>query len=173
MARNMKLELLTFSLILYQSKNCGHRIHVLFMMYDVYWYCQMKKKRLIMEILKKEWFIWKFGKKGVVEKRGGGEETKSMPHALVSYTPFCYICVIRCKMCSWFRYNYQFCPNLVWWIWVGRKHSTSSYLSTILMRWTRWSIDLTSYAKVHHKLMSKNLSFMCRRCDILHSREVV
>jgi hypothetical protein len=45
MARNMKMELLTFSLILYQSKNCGHRIHVLFMMYDVYWYCQMKKKR--------------------------------------------------------------------------------------------------------------------------------
>jgi hypothetical protein len=27
------------SLILYQSKKCGHRIHVLFMMYDVYWYC--------------------------------------------------------------------------------------------------------------------------------------
>jgi Tfp pilus assembly major pilin PilA len=37
------------SLILYQSKNCGHRIHVLFMMYDVYWYCQMKKKRMIMD----------------------------------------------------------------------------------------------------------------------------
>jgi hypothetical protein len=36
MARNMKMELLTFSLILYQPKNCGHRIHVLFMMYDVY-----------------------------------------------------------------------------------------------------------------------------------------
>jgi hypothetical protein len=36
MARNMKMELFTFSLILYQSKNCGHRIHVLFMMYDVY-----------------------------------------------------------------------------------------------------------------------------------------
>ena len=36
MARNMKMELLTFYLILYQSKNCGHRIHVLFMMYDVY-----------------------------------------------------------------------------------------------------------------------------------------
>jgi hypothetical protein len=33
MARNMKMELLTFSLILYQSKNCGHRILVLFMMY--------------------------------------------------------------------------------------------------------------------------------------------
>jgi hypothetical protein len=41
MARNMKMELLTFSLILYQSKNCGHRIHILFMMYDVYWYCQI------------------------------------------------------------------------------------------------------------------------------------
>ena len=70
MARNMKIELLTFSLILYQSKNCGHRIHVLFMMYDVYWYCQMKKKRMIMKILKKEWFIWKFWKRGIVEKRG-------------------------------------------------------------------------------------------------------
>jgi hypothetical protein len=36
MARNMKMELHTFSLILYQSKKCGHRIHVIFMMYDVY-----------------------------------------------------------------------------------------------------------------------------------------
>ena len=70
MARNMKMELLTSSLILFESKNCGHRIHVLFMMYDVYWYCQMKKKRTIMKILKKEWFIWKFLKRGVVEKRG-------------------------------------------------------------------------------------------------------
>jgi hypothetical protein len=35
-ARNMKMELLTFYLILYQSKNCGHRTHELFMMYDVY-----------------------------------------------------------------------------------------------------------------------------------------
>jgi hypothetical protein len=33
MARNMKMELHTFSLILYQLKKCGHRIHVLFMMY--------------------------------------------------------------------------------------------------------------------------------------------
>jgi hypothetical protein len=41
------------SLILYQSKNCGHRIDVLFMMYDVYWYCQMKKN---------EW-LWKFWKR--------------------------------------------------------------------------------------------------------------
>jgi hypothetical protein len=31
MARNMKMELHTFSPILYQSKKCGHRIHVLFM----------------------------------------------------------------------------------------------------------------------------------------------
>ena len=44
------------------------------MMYDVYWYCQMKKK---------EW-LWTFLKKGgpVVEKRGE-EETKSMSHAPV------------------------------------------------------------------------------------------
>jgi hypothetical protein len=71
-----------YSLILYQSKNCGHRIHVLFMMYDVYWYCQMKKKRLIMKILKKEWFIWQFWKKGGSREKGE-EETKSMPHAPV------------------------------------------------------------------------------------------
>ena len=45
-------------------------------MYDVYWYCQMKKKRMIMKILKKEWFIWKFRKKGggSREKGGGGNE---------------------------------------------------------------------------------------------------
>jgi hypothetical protein len=140
MARNMKMELLTFSLILYQSKNCGHRIHVLFMMYagtqkvmlnvqyvpwtrpilsvwlispsgswcyqlpcskqkwqmslivmlfmmyDVYWYCQMKKKRMIMKILKKEWSIWKFWKKGeVVEKRGGRKRnTYLIAHVRIS-----------------------------------------------------------------------------------------
>ena len=55
---------------------CPHFFE-LFMMYDVYWYCQMKKKRMIMKILKKEWFIWKFWKRGE-------EETKSMPHAPVN-----------------------------------------------------------------------------------------
>ena len=54
------------------------------MMYDVYWYCQMKKKRMIMKILKKEWFIWKFWKKGGVVEKRGEEETKSMPHAPVN-----------------------------------------------------------------------------------------
>ena len=43
-------------------ENCGHRIHVLFMMYDVYWYCQMEKNEwlqkfekgmIYMKILKK------------------------------------------------------------------------------------------------------------------------
>ena len=67
-------------------ENCGHRIHVLFMMYDVYWYCQMKKKERL-------WKFWKrkdyenFEKRGgVVEKRGGEEETKSMPRAPVVKT---------------------------------------------------------------------------------------
>ena len=53
------------------------------MMYDVYWYCQMKKKRMIMKILKKEWFIWKFWKKGLGSREKGEEETKFMPHAPV------------------------------------------------------------------------------------------
>ena len=47
-----------------QSKNCGHRIHVLFMMYDVYWYCQMKKN---------DW-LWKCWKKGSREKGARGNE---------------------------------------------------------------------------------------------------
>ena len=56
-------------------------------MYDVYWYCQMKKKRMIMKILKKEWFIWKFWKEGGGGSREKGEEeTKSMPHAPVMWT---------------------------------------------------------------------------------------
>jgi hypothetical protein len=49
--------------------NCGHRIRVLFMMYGVYWYCQMKKN---------EW-LWKFGKRNNYEnfeKRGGGSREK-------------------------------------------------------------------------------------------------
>jgi len=57
------------------------------MMYDVYWYCQMKKKRMIMKILKKEWFIWKFRKKGGSREKGE-EETKSMPHAPVEAMPY-------------------------------------------------------------------------------------
>ena len=103
MARNMKMELHTFSPILYQSKKCGHRIHVLFMMYDVYWYCQMKKKRMIMKILKKEWFIWKFEKRGIVEKRGE-EETKSMPQVPVMescdfYYESRFSVLTNCLMC--------------------------------------------------------------------------
>ena len=84
--------------ILYQSKNCGHRIHVLYTVsVEKLWtqntriiYCISRRllilsneeKRMIMKILKKEWFIWKFWKRGVVEKRRE-EETKSMPHAPV------------------------------------------------------------------------------------------
>ena len=72
---------------LYQSKNCGHRIHVLFMMYDVYCYCQMKKN---------EW-LWKFEKTGVVEKRGK-EETKSMPHAHVAnFTKTNFVAEFPCQ----------------------------------------------------------------------------
>ena len=66
----------------YQSKNCGYRIHVLFMMYDVYWYCQMKKKEWLWKIWKRNDLYENFEKRGVVEKRGE-EETKSMPHAPV------------------------------------------------------------------------------------------
>jgi hypothetical protein len=51
------------STILYQSKNCGHRIHVLFMMYDVYWYCQMKKNEWL-------WQFWKRNDYENFEKRG-------------------------------------------------------------------------------------------------------
>jgi hypothetical protein len=52
MARNMEIELLTFSLILYQSKNCGHRIHVLFMMCHTYLLILWnEEKRMIMKIL--------------------------------------------------------------------------------------------------------------------------
>jgi hypothetical protein len=69
MVRNMKIELLTFSLILYQSKNCGHRIHVFFMMYDVYWYCQMKKNDWLWKFWKRNDLYENFGKKG-----GGGNE---------------------------------------------------------------------------------------------------
>ena len=38
-----------------------------------------------MEILKKEWFIWKFWKKGGVVEKRGEEETESMPHVPVTY----------------------------------------------------------------------------------------
>jgi hypothetical protein len=44
-----------------------------------------EEKRMIMKILKKEWFIWNLKKRGVVEKTGE-EETKSMPYAPVTVT---------------------------------------------------------------------------------------
>ena len=65
-----------------RSKNCGHRIHVLFMMYDVYWYCQMKKNEWLWKFWKRNDLYENFEKRGVVEKRGE-EETKFMPHAPV------------------------------------------------------------------------------------------
>ena len=74
-----------------------------------------EEKRTIMKILKKEWFIWKFWKRGVVEKRGE-EETKSMPHAPVvptSSTTFrgILICVIfRPGICK----NIFLCSVLHW-----------------------------------------------------------
>ena len=110
MARNMKMELHTFSLILYQSKKCGHRIHVLFMMYDVYWYCQMKKKRMIMKILKKEWFIWKFWKKGGGSREKGGRRKRN-----------------PCPMRLWF-----FRENS----WFGQfRHALSKYAKTNIPSW--------------------------------------
>ena len=42
---------------------CGHRIHVLFMIYAVYWYCQMKKNELL-------WKFWKRNDYDNFEKRG-------------------------------------------------------------------------------------------------------
>jgi hypothetical protein len=40
---------------------------------------------MVMKILKKEWFIWIFLKKGGGSREKGEEETKSMPHAPVIY----------------------------------------------------------------------------------------
>jgi hypothetical protein len=58
------------------------------------------EKRTIMKILKKEWFIWKFWKRGGSREKGE-EETKSMPHApvykiskiakIVNFSGKCYI----------------------------------------------------------------------------------
>ena len=55
------------------------------MMYDVYWYCQMKKKRMIIKILKKEWFIWKFEKRGDSREKGGGGNEIHAPSACGKY----------------------------------------------------------------------------------------
>jgi hypothetical protein len=46
-----------------------------------YWYCQMKKKRMIMKFFKKEWFIWKFWKKGGSREKGGGGNEVHAPCA--------------------------------------------------------------------------------------------
>jgi hypothetical protein len=39
------------------------------------WLLSNEEKRMIMKILKKEWLIWKFWKRGVVEKRGKEDYT--------------------------------------------------------------------------------------------------
>jgi hypothetical protein len=41
----------------------------------------MKKKRMIMKILKKEWFIWKFWKRGGSREKGGGGNEIHAPSA--------------------------------------------------------------------------------------------
>ena len=89
-----------------KPKNCGHRIHVLFMMYDVYWYCQMKKNEWLWKFWKRNDLYENFEKRVVVEKRGE-EETKYMPHAPVEagaslfcvHSPICniYTTVFRFK----------------------------------------------------------------------------
>jgi hypothetical protein len=112
MARNMKMELHTFSPILYQSKKCGHRIHVL-PFYLVYiWHCRIKLflrhlpncpcsnfslyvdlfqeispriARQLRNFEKGMIYMEILKKRGVVEKRGE-EETKSMPHAPVLHS---------------------------------------------------------------------------------------
>ena len=74
MVQNMNMELLTFSLILYQSKKCGHRIHVLFMMYGVYWYRQMKKNEWLWKFWKRNDLYENFEKRGGSREKGGGNE---------------------------------------------------------------------------------------------------
>jgi hypothetical protein len=94
------------SFLFQKPKNCGHRIHVLFMMYDVYWYCQMKKNEWLWKFWKRNDLYENFEKRVVVEKRGE-EETKYMPHAPVEagaslfcvHSPICniYTTVFRFK----------------------------------------------------------------------------
>ena len=56
------------------------------MMYDVYWYCQMKKKANDYENFEKGMIYMKILKRGGGSReKGGEEETKSMPHAPVSF----------------------------------------------------------------------------------------
>jgi hypothetical protein len=112
------------SLILYQSKNCGHRIHVLFLMYDVYWYCQKKKKRMIMKFLKKEWFIWKFWKKGGSRENGGGGNEIHAPCTCDT--------VLRCTSKDWLARNQV---NVYVW----------SDMST------RWLVSVSKHYKNHTK----------------------
>jgi hypothetical protein len=58
-------------------------IHVLFMMYDVYWYCQMKKNDWLWKFWKRNDLYENFEKKGGSREKGE-EEAKCMPHAHVS-----------------------------------------------------------------------------------------
>ena len=66
--------------MLYQSKNCGNE--------------EMKKKRMIMKILKKEWFIWKFWKKGGSREKGGGGNEIHAPCACGSNQNFYNISLV-------------------------------------------------------------------------------
>ena len=67
----------------YSVSTVFRRIHVLFMMYDVYWYRQMKKNEWLWKFWKRNDLYENFEKKGGVVEKRGEEEAKSMPHAPV------------------------------------------------------------------------------------------
>ena len=73
---------------------CVHSfsIHVLFMMYDVYWYCQMKKKEWLWKFWKRNDYenfekgmILKFLKKGGSREKGGGGNEIHAPLVCTSH----------------------------------------------------------------------------------------
>ena len=91
-----------------------------------------EEKRMIMKILKKEWFIWKFWEKGGVVEKRGEEETKSMPHApvicflcsLISYCRFIYDVFLGVFLCVLGCFFYVFgCFGVFWGKSMDRTHA--------------------------------------------------
>ena len=155
MARNMKVELHTFSLILYQSKKCGHRIHVLY-----YSWCMTSTD--IVKWRKNEW-LWKFWKRndlyenfekrgGVVEKRGRRKRNPCPMHLWFTI------------LCFWLYWIWKlfFQPKKLW------STCTSTVQSEIWHKFSKLCCWLLSVSVVQYSIFwNKNIA--CRVHEIHQS----